>query len=160
MAYAVVDDLQQAFGLTELKQLARTPAGGLDEDKAQATLDSASAEVDGYAARRYAVPVDEARIPAPLKQVTMDIARFRLWGARSSEEVRARYDDALRWLRDLAAGRVALVDAEGVELPGPDTPLAAASTVAIAQYPTGSRWGEGYAQAQPGARRGLGPFGG
>lgn len=160
MAYVTVDDLTAAFGLAEVRQLAATASGSLDEDKAAAFIDKASAEVDSYAATRYAVPLDADRIPDHVKQVTLDITRFRMWGARSSEEVRKRYDDALRWLRDLAGGKVALIDASGLELPARSEPLSAAGAVAVAQYPAGGKWGSGFEQRQPGYLAGIGPFGG
>lgn len=107
MAYLTKPDFEARFGADEL--LALTDRDGLgvvgDAVFAQAALD-AQAEVDVYLAARYALPL--ASVPAVLVQLCADIARYRLWADRASEEVRKRYEDVLRLLRQIASGAVAL----------------------------------------------------
>jgi phage gp36-like protein len=63
---------------------------------------------------------DATRTPEVLRQIVLDITRFRLWDNRASEEVLRRYENALRWLRDVAAGRAGIMGPDGVQMPAPD----------------------------------------
>ncbi len=75
-----------------------------------AALVAASADADGYLAARFPLPLvtwgDDVR------QRVCDIAAYRLASnggynpEGSAEDLRDRYDDAWRWLRDVAAGLV------------------------------------------------------
>ena len=107
MPYAAIADLIARYGEDELIQLTdRTGSGAVGTAIAQRALDDAEAEVNGYLAVRHALPL--ASVPPLLARITCDIARYRLWDDRASEEVRARYEDARRVLEALAAGRVTL----------------------------------------------------
>ena len=128
--YATKANFESAFGLSEAADL-DTPAG-----RVLAAIDQAGAEADGYLATRYAVPVTS--VGANLTRVTLDIARFRLWDNRSPEEVRTRYDDAVKWLRDVSAGRVLLTDASGLPIATPTTSSSAiAASSRTMSYPDG-----------------------
>ena len=99
MAYLTVDDLQ-----------ARYPADAYllaDTDAVSAAIAVAVAEADGYLAGRYSLPLPA--VPPVLVGRLCDMARYRLWRDEASDEVRTRYRDAVAWLRDLSAGRAALV---------------------------------------------------
>ena len=99
MAYLTVDDLQ-----------ARYPADAYllaDTDAVSAAIADAVAEADGYLAGRYSLPLPA--VPPVLVGRLCDMARYRLWRDEASDEVRTRYRDAVAWLRDLSAGRAALV---------------------------------------------------
>lgn len=109
MAYASVADLVARFGEDELIDLTdrdEPRTGAVVEAVAQAAIADAAGEIDAYLGVRYALPV--APVPAHLVTVACDVARYRLHGVRVTEEVRTRYDDALRWLKDVAAGRALL----------------------------------------------------
>jgi phage gp36-like protein len=113
MAYAAQSDLVTRFGSTELAQLTDRVAGTtIDTAVVAGALADADALIDGYLAQRYALPVSP--VPALLLRVAADIARFLLHGNAATEAVRGAYDDALRVLRDLAAGRAALPGAAAV----------------------------------------------
>jgi len=108
MSYGTVADLIARFSEAEIAQLTDSEEREtLNRAVAQAALDDASAEVDSYLAGVYAVPVVGA-IPARLIAVTLDIARFRLYGNRPLEVVRQRYEDAIDWLKLVARGHVRL----------------------------------------------------
>lgn len=110
MPYATQQDLETRFGADELVE--RTDrAGGQTIDAAVVAqhLADASAEIDGYLASRYAVPVDPPS--AILKALCCDIARYRLHGSVASDGVRQVYNDAIRFLRDIASGAVVLAGA-------------------------------------------------
>ena len=107
MSYATVTDLVVRFGEQELVQLTNwTGAGVIDVAIAQQALDDAEAEINGYLAVRHTLPL--ASVPPLLARIACDIARYRLWDDRASEEVRMRYEDARRVLEAIAAGRVTL----------------------------------------------------
>ena len=106
MPYATAADLVARFGEEELVQLADPQGtGAWDAGIVNQALADASAEMDAYLAERYAVPVPASDL---VVRICCDIARYRLWEDRASDEVRRRYEDAVRMLRDIAAGRAAL----------------------------------------------------
>jgi phage gp36-like protein len=148
MAYIVAADLIVAFGSAEVVQIGRAvqTAATYDEARVSQAIASASAEADSFICGKYAVPCQmppeyltdstsggltdstgallwsdgAARTPEVLRQIVLDIARFRLWDNRASEEVVRRYENALRWLRDVAAGRAGIMGPDGVQMPAPD----------------------------------------
>lgn len=116
MAYATTADLIRRFGQQELVRLT-TPAGedmdGVVVATAEAALEDASALMDSYLRTQARTPID-----LPPREVGLfcgDIARHILStgdGKTPGEEVQKRYDDAMRWLRDVASGKVKLDAAE------------------------------------------------
>jgi len=107
MTYATQADLEDRFGVDELTQLTdRVGAGVPDAAIVARALADADAEIDGYLASRYALPL--ATVPPMLARIACDIARYRLWEDRASEEVRLRYEDARRMLESIAKGMVSL----------------------------------------------------
>jgi phage gp36-like protein len=118
VAYATVDDLQALCGETELIQLtdrSSPPADAIDLDVVNAALQTASDVVDSYVAAAYALPLPST--PAMLKDVTVDLARHRLYAGKASEEVQARYDEAMKRLRDIAKGVAKIPGVQGQEPP-------------------------------------------
>jgi len=127
MAYATVADLVARYGEQEIIQLTdRAGTGVIDAAVANAALADATAEIDAYLSRRWQLPL--ASTPALIRQLCCEIARYRLWEDQASDEVRRRYEDAVRLLRDLAAGRADLGEAAAAAhgLSGAATPRASA----------------------------------
>ena len=58
-------------------------------------------------------------VPAVLVRLACDVARYRLWRDRASEEVRRRYEDAIKLLINISRGVVALGLAEADPAPQP-----------------------------------------
>ncbi|MBA4709570.1 gp436 family protein [Aquitalea aquatica] len=109
MAYATQDDMTARFGMREVVALTdRSLHGVIDAAVLQAALVDASAEIDGYLAARYAVPL--AGPPRIICGYCCDIARYRLCGGATlhAELIRERYRDAIRFLTLAAAGKVTL----------------------------------------------------
>ncbi|HET7300109.1 MAG TPA: DUF1320 domain-containing protein [Oleiagrimonas sp.] len=102
MPYATQTDLETAFTANEIAQLM---AGGRDVDVA---LTAASEEADSYLATRYAVPITANPLPEHLVEVVCDIARYRLYAGDAYDEVQTRYEQAVKWLKDVSAGRALL----------------------------------------------------
>lgn len=106
MAYATRAQIESRYGLDELRQVTdRDGTGVEDDDRILAALDDASAEADSYIGARYDIPVTTS---PRLVQVTCAIARYRLHEDRATEQIRQDYEDAVKWLRDVAAGKATL----------------------------------------------------
>ncbi len=109
MSYCTQQNFADRFDEQELIQLtdrAIPPAGVVDTVVIAQALADADAEIDGYLAGRYALPL--ASVPPRLTRLAADIARYYLYDNRASEEVRTRYEDAIKYLLALAKGEIAL----------------------------------------------------
>lgn len=71
-----------------------------------AALTSASEIIDTYCGNRYHLPLDP--LPVAMRAFCIDIARYRLDRVRSREDVRQRYEDAIRFLEQLTKGIVSI----------------------------------------------------
>lgn len=71
-----------------------------------AALSSASEIIDTYCGNRYRLPLYP--LPVAMKAFCIDIARYRLDRIRSREDVRQRYEDAIRFLEQLCKGMVSI----------------------------------------------------
>jgi phage gp36-like protein len=82
--------------------------GEIDADVVAAAIAKADALIDAYLAARYSVPVDP--VPAVLAGLCVDIAVFNLAARRNreSDSVRRRYEDAVKFLKDVAAGKAVI----------------------------------------------------
>lgn len=94
-------------GYTADEQAATAVALGLING---ALADSGS-EIDGYVATRYAVPLNP--VPAVIKRLACDLARYFLYDDQVTETIQKRRDGAVGVLRDIGAGRASLGDPAG-----------------------------------------------
>jgi phage gp36-like protein len=113
--YANRNDFIDAFGsieavaLTNIDSPTATTVNLAILDRA---LADAAAEINSYLARAYTLPLES--VPDTLVWASCDIARYRLDKNRASEDVRRRYEDVIRWLKDLSRGVASLgLDASG-----------------------------------------------
>lgn len=109
MSYISRADLLDKLSEQQLVQLTDDAKTGVaDEARLTAAIVEAEAEINGYVAVKYAVPVSPA--PELLKKFAKAIAVKNLWGRRQRipENVRAEYDDALAQLKDIAKGLLSL----------------------------------------------------
>lgn len=107
--YATRDDMVRQFGETECIALSdRDYTGEIDDDVLNGGLERATATIDSYLAGRYPVPWTDT--PGILTGKCCDIARYELTGAQTqnTEEIRQRYEDAIRYLERVADGRITL----------------------------------------------------
>lgn len=110
IAYATQEDIVSRHGDDMLLRIAdRDDDDTVDEDAVNLALESASSEIDSYVATRYPVPL--ASPSAMVKQVCVDIAVYRLASSESAltDEMRKRYEDAIKWLQAVAKGDAAIV---------------------------------------------------
>ena len=123
MPYATQQDLVDRFGSTELAQLTDTAAGTtINATTVARALADADAEIDTRLAAYYALPL--AVVPAVLVRVAADLARYYLWDARATDQVRNRYKDATSLLDKMGSG--------AVQLPGAALLTLGTSAVAVA----------------------------
>lgn len=107
MTFATASDLEARFGSTELLQLAdRENVGAIDEAVVDAHLADADAEI--IALLGGSVAIDALDPPLNLKRLACDIARYKLHGANPPEDVRKRYEDAVKFLGRVAEGKATL----------------------------------------------------
>ena len=107
MPYATQADLVERFGETEIIQLSdRDRTGAIESAVVTAKLADADAEIDAYLATRYTLPL--ASVPTVLKRVACDVARYHLFDDRVTDDVRRRYEDALKFLQAVAKGTVSI----------------------------------------------------
>ena len=105
--YATRDELVKRFGELEIVSLEDQDGTGSPVPAVSlAALLDATQEADSYIAVRYPLPLPT--VPTPLVVAVCDIARFRLYKDRPTEEVKYRYEQALKWLEKLAAGKVTI----------------------------------------------------
>lgn len=117
MSYATKQDLIDRYGEAEITQISGGGGVGVpDNDVIDRALADADTEIDAYLVGRYTLPL----VPQPkmLTLVACDIARYRLFGARATEEVEKRYKNQVEFLRQVAAGKVAF----GLNAAGQPTP--------------------------------------
>lgn len=118
MPYATPAQMVSRF--TEREVVALTDRAGTGMVDAQAlglALVDASAEVDAYLARRYALPlavqgVALSSVPSILVGACCDIARYRLTGTEvmETESIRNRFRDALKLLQQIADGSLGFAE--------------------------------------------------
>ena len=123
MTYATREDLEDAFGTDEIRQLAdRDHSGEPDETFVSKTLAWASDLIDGYLKARYALPLDQP-YPPVIVATTCDLARWRLYTVNVPDAVQRTYELALSWLQAVSAGKTLL------QLPGTTSNLETGSPV-------------------------------
>lgn len=126
MSYCTPQDLIDAFGEVEIIELTdrATPrTNAVDMAVAQGACDRATAEVNAALAGRYALPLPT--VPALLKYIGKDLARYHLWDSQPPDLVAKRYEAATAQLRELARGVLSLgADVDGATVATPPRDLA------------------------------------
>jgi phage gp36-like protein len=110
MAYVTIAQLTNRLGSDRYISLTdRNRTGSPDDVAAAAALDGASSTADSYLAAFLPI----SPVPEALVEAIIAIATYALAGNAATEDERRRYEDALRWLRDVQASRAALGTPEG-----------------------------------------------
>lgn len=109
MTYAAAEDVIQLYGADALSVIADRD-GDYKPDHAviDGALLRAAAEIDAYLGVRFALPLPHRS--ELLVQIAADIAVYRMAvGAGGlTDEHRTRYEDAIKMLRDIGAGKASL----------------------------------------------------
>lgn len=117
MAYCIQSDLLEQIDEDKLIQLTDdADAGTVDADVVTRAIADADAEIDSYCGSRYDVPF--TTVPAIIRKTSVDIAIYNLYARRKGppDDRQKRYDNAVRFLRDVSRGLVSL----GADAPSTD----------------------------------------
>lgn len=111
MAYSTQADLEEQISRAELVELTDdSGVGSVDTSALARAVADADAEIDSYCGGRYSVPFDP--VPAIIRKISVDMAIYHLFSRRSvlkvPEERQKRYDNAIRFLRDVSRGLISL----------------------------------------------------
>ncbi len=109
MIYASIDDFKKALPEHFLASVAYGDDGLLDAGRMQSSIDAAVSEINGYLARPYNLPFTATKNER-LKDLTVDITAYKLardYGALN-EDIRKRYEDAIKYLGLVASGKAFL----------------------------------------------------
>lgn len=124
MSYATPQDMVDEFGQREM-QIVGDPdnTGSMVVERVQNALDRASEQIDFAAGQRCALPltINTPAVATFLKQLCMDIARYRLTGSSgitATDEVRRRYEEADGKLNQIIAGKIILCAQVGIGADG------------------------------------------
>lgn len=117
MSYTDQAKLVELFGEEEilaLTNLHKPNAITIDATRLTAAIAWSDNLIDSYLGGRYSLPLPS--VPLVLSGYAADIARYQLDSLSPRDDVRRRYDDALKWLGAVCQGKVTLgLDDEGSE---------------------------------------------
>ncbi|MDB1109714.1 gp436 family protein [Pseudomonas extremaustralis] len=108
MPYVTLDDLVKRFGRDEILDIAPDETGDeINVETVNRACEDAAGEIDSsLSAGGYKLPL--ASVPPVVTAYACDIARYRMYDDRATEQVNKRYDDAIRFLRQVANGGLKL----------------------------------------------------
>ena len=104
-AYCVPTDISGLYGEPLLIRLSDPDNGvAVDTDLVESAIEDASATIDSNLAVRYSLPLSEEQQTPVLKVFAVDISVYRMAmrATIQTEEMRQRYDDAIRGLERIA----------------------------------------------------------
>ena len=117
MSYVTLAQLTARFGeamLVALTDRGEFSTGTVDTTVVDRALADADAMIDGYLARRYALPVT---VTQPLLvTIAGAVAIYHLHTTEPDPKIEADYKSAMAMLRDISSGTIALT-AAGLEAP-------------------------------------------
>lgn len=106
MSYVSRADYIARFGQEELTELLASGAA----TSFGAAADDATAIVDSYleSAPRKNVTIPLSPAPQRIIEVAIEIARYKLYGSKATDQVKQRFDDAIDYLKQVASGALAI----------------------------------------------------
>jgi phage gp36-like protein len=106
--YITLENIADRIPQDNLGKLCKASGEELTE-KVNAIIEQAESTVNGYAAAKYALPLPVSPLP---KRWSLAIAEYEIYklgpGGKVPEKIRQSYEDTMKELRDLAAGKIAL----------------------------------------------------
>lgn len=131
MAYSIQTDLEEQISQMELIELTDDAgSSSVDTSALARAIADADAEIDAYCSGRYTTPF--VSVPAMIRKLSVDIAIYNLFSRRSlkiPEDRKMRYDNAIRFLRDISKGTSTLGEDAAVSIQGADGQACATRTV-------------------------------
>lgn len=136
MPYANRDDLVSRYTEEEIAALESIGLDAPDAGRTASALSDAEEDINSLIAIRYTLPLPS--VPAPLKSAVCDVARFKLYKDRATDEVKYRYERAMKWALLVSEDRAKLIFDSSLtspeivaEISNPLNPVAAAFTGAV-----------------------------
>lgn len=136
MEYATRADLVSRYTESEISSLESVGRDTPDVVVSTEALSDAQEELNSLIAVRYKLPLPS--VPSPLKSATCEVARFKMYKDRATEEVKYRYEKAIKWATLVSQGDARLVfNADNTSpeqvaaVSDPLNPMAAAFTGAV-----------------------------
>lgn len=113
MAYSTQDDLLAMISQSELAALSAETGDEPDSQVVAEAIARADAEIDAACGLRYTVPF--APVPERVKTLSADLALYHLYSRRGVVPAvwRQKYEDALAFLQQVAAGLATLAGSGG-----------------------------------------------
>jgi len=113
MAYCTEQDLITRYGEKELIQLTdKDNVGQLDLDVIESAIADADSLIDGYLGGRYGLPIKP--VPRALGRIACEICRYYLYENLASDEVKDRYNEAVKSLKAISKGEMSIgISVEG-----------------------------------------------
>lgn len=105
MAYCTQADLLEQIPEDELLQLTDdADTGSIDTSVVDRAIADADALIDSYCGTKHDVPFSP--VPVMVRKLSVDITVYNLFARRrgAPEDRKERYDDAVRFLRDISRG--------------------------------------------------------
>ncbi|MBW4708624.1 DUF1320 domain-containing protein [Roseobacter sp. YSTF-M11] len=118
MTYTTLADLTDRFGenlLVQLTDRGDVATDTIDTGVIDRALADTDALIDGYVAKRYALPM--AATPALIRTLAIDITIYKLHTYEPDPKIEADYKAAMKSLEAISSGSVTL-PIDGVEAPG------------------------------------------
>lgn len=122
MAYCTIEDIRYAMDESDMIRFTDDDDVGIvNAQVVDKAVGDAGALVDAYLAARYAVPLDP--VPDVVNGLACDIAVYKISSRRgiASDDVRKKFDDAVKFLREFADGKAVLPGATESATGGSDT---------------------------------------
>lgn len=116
MSYCVQADILEQISEDIVIQLTDDDGiGEIDTSVVTRAIADADAEIDGYCGK-YDLPFSP--VPVMIRKISVDLAICNLYARRKGvpEDRQKRYDNGIRFLRDVSAGKVTL----GADAPEPN----------------------------------------
>lgn len=153
MMYASPEAVIQRFKAQEITQVLGTDTPDANHPRLVAACEDAAAIADDYLREVYQLPL--RTVPASLVAYTAVIARYKLHddqregGDQGTSRLRRDYEDAIKWLQQVASGDVSLVNPARPASETPKSPhhVNAVSRMAVVASPvvyTDQRLGQMY----------------
>ena len=135
-AYITRARLEALFSAAEIAAIAADTGADV-----AAVIAAANAEADAYVGAAVELPPAAAAI-ALLEAPVADIVRYRLYRDAAPENARARFEDAVAFLRAIAAGKVALPVTAAADDPATAEDESLAGQPEFSAAPRLTRWHE------------------
>jgi len=112
MPYSTKTDILKQISEEDLTGLTDDAVNGMvDDNVVNKAIQDADGEINSYCKKKYEVPFNP--VPDMINKLSVDISIYHLYSRRQNllnESVMKRYDDAIKFLKDVARGLAEITD--------------------------------------------------